>query len=110
MKQQAILKSPIKDVNKCLNGVRNCFNPFHPLFSPCSRVVNHFSSRISFHSSSFSSDKDLYQYLQSLNHTFRMSQVLSNSTTIIVDSGIKTSHVATAVAHIWSNNTIIKQL
>ena len=110
VKQQAILKSPIKDVNKCLNGVRNCFNPLHPLFSSGSRVANHFSSRISFHSPSSSSDKDLYQYLQSLSHTFGMSQVSSNSTTIIADGGIKTSHVATAVAHIWSNNTVVKQL
>jgi len=59
-KQQAKLKSPIKDANKYLNDVRQYFNPLYPLFSPGSRVVNHFSSRISFHSPSFSSDEDLH--------------------------------------------------
>jgi len=39
-KQQVKLKSPIKDANKCLNDVRNCFNPLHPLVSPgsCQRA------------------------------------------------------------------------
>ena len=43
MKQQANLKIPIKDINKHLNRVRNCFNPLHSLFYPGSRIVNHFS-------------------------------------------------------------------
>ena len=47
-KQQANLKSPIKDINEQLNSIRNCFNPLHPLFTPGSQIVDHFSSRISF--------------------------------------------------------------
>jgi len=66
-KQRFNLKSPIKDVNKHLNGVREYFNLLFPLFSLGSRVVNHFPSRFSFHSPSSSSDKDLYYYLQNLN-------------------------------------------
>jgi len=31
-KQQFNLKSPIKDVNERLNGIRECFNPFFPFF------------------------------------------------------------------------------
>ena len=84
-KQQTNLKSPIKDINEHLNSVRNCFNPLHSIFSPGSRVVNHFPNRISFHSSSSSSDENLYQYLQNLNHTFKASQILSNNITIITD-------------------------
>jgi len=109
-KQQAKLKSPIKDVNKCLNSIRQCFNSLYPLFSPGSRVVDHFSSRISFHSPPSFSDEDLYQYLQSLNHAFRDSQVLPNSTVVIADRDIKKSQVTTAAAHIWSNNVVIKKL
>jgi len=82
----------------------------HPLFSSGSRVVNYFSSRISFHSPSSSSDEDLYQHLQSLNHTFRDSQVSSNSTAVIADKGVKKSQVITAAAHIWSDNVVIKKL
>jgi len=109
-KQQTNLKSPIKDINERLNSVRNCFNPLHPLFSPGSQIVDHFSSRISFHSPSFSSNEDLYQYLQSLNLVFRLSQVNPNSIAIITDRGVKKSYIATVAAHIWANNSIIKQL
>jgi len=81
----------------------------HPLFSPGSRVVNHFSSRIGFHSPSSSSDKDLYQHLQNLNHAFRTSQICSNSIAVITDGGVKKSHITTVVAHIWSDNSVVKQ-
>ena len=62
-KQQFNLKSSIKDVNEYLNSVRECFNPFFPLFSLGSRVVDHFPSKFSFHSPSSSSDEDLFHYL-----------------------------------------------
>ena len=103
------LKSTIKDINEYLNSVGNCFNPLHPLFSPSSRIVNHFSSRINFYSSSSLFDENLYQYLQSFNHTFRTSQISSNSTTIIADNSVKKSYVTTVVTHIWTNNSVVKQ-
>jgi len=109
-KQQANLKSPIKDVNEQLNSIRNCFNPLYPLFSPGSRIVDHFSSRISFHSPSSSSSKDLYQHLQSLNLAFRSSQINHNSTVVIADESIKKSHVAIVAVYIWADNSVIKQL
>jgi len=99
-KQWANLKSPIKDVNKCLDSIRNYFNPMFPLFSPGSRVVDYFSSRISFYSFSSLLDEDLFQHLQNLNHAFRSSQTSFFSTTIIIDGGIKKSYVAIAVTHI----------
>jgi len=99
-KQQFNLKSPIKDVNECLNSVRECFNPLFPLFSLGSRVVNHFPSRFSFHSPSSSSDEDLYHHLQNLNQAFRSSQTAPHNIAIVADRGIKKSQVATVVAHI----------
>jgi len=99
-KQQFNLKSPIKDVNKCLNGVRECFNLLFSLFSLGSRVVDHFPSRFSFYSPPSSSDKDLYHHLQNLDQAFRSSQTAPHNITIIVDGGIKKSQVATAVAYI----------
>ena len=109
MKQQANLKSPIKDINEQLNSIRNYFNSLYPLFSPGSQIVDHFSSRISFHSPS-SSNEDLHQYLQSLNLAFRSSQKNHNSTAVITDGSIKKSHVATAAVHVWADNSVIKQL
>ena len=49
-KQQAKFKSLIKDVNECLTEVTKCFNPLYFLFSPGLRVVDYFSSIITFHS------------------------------------------------------------
>ena len=80
-KQQANLKSPIKDVNEQLNGVKSYFNLLYPLFSSGSRIVDYFSSRFSFYS--LSSDEDLYQHLQSLNLVFRSSQVNHSSAAVI---------------------------
>jgi len=109
-KQRFNLKSPIKDVNKRLNGIRECFNPLFPLFSLGSRVVNHFPSRFSFHSPSSSSNEDLYHHLQNLNQAFRSSQTALHNIAIIADGGIKKSQVATTVAHIWSENSIVQRL
>ena len=82
-KQQIQLRSSIKDVNKCLLEITMCFNSIHPLFSPGSRVVNHFSSRITFYSSLFSSDEDLHKHIQNLNYVFHQSQNLSHKAAVI---------------------------
>jgi len=97
-KQRSNLKSPIKDINECLNSVKDCYNLLFPLFSPGSRVVNHFSSRFSFHSPPSSSNEDLFHYLQNLDQAFRSSQTSSHNITIIADGGIKKSQVATTVS------------
>jgi len=104
------LKSPIKDVNERLNGVRQCFNPLFPLFSPGSSVVDHFPSRFSFYSPLSSSNEDLYHHLQNLDQAFRSSQTVPHNIAIIADGGIKKSQVATVVAHIWSENSIVQRL
>jgi len=109
-RQRSNLKSPIKDVNKHLNGIRECFNPLFPLFSLGSRVADHFPSRFSFHSPPSSSDEDLFHHLQNLNQAFRSSQISPHNVAIVADGGIKKSQVATAVAHIWSDNSIIQCL
>ena len=87
-KQLTNLKSPIKDVNVCLNEISPCFNPTHTLFSPGMRVVNHFSSKIVFHSPLSSSDKDTHAHIQNLNHAFRQSQSSPHSTAIMPASKI----------------------
>jgi len=108
------LKSPIKDVNKCLNDINKCFNFLYSIFSPGSRVVDHFSSRITFYSPPSLSDDNFHHHLQKLNYAFNLSQILSHSTTVISNSSIKKSHVASvAVMNIewnysyyqpWSDN------
>jgi len=108
-KQIAHLKSSIKDINKRFNEIQTCSKPNHILFSPGLKVVNHFSSRIGFHSPSSLSDNDTTAYIQKLNLAFRMSQSNSYSITIIADGGVKKSNIALAVTHIWANNYVTKQ-
>jgi len=109
-KQQAKLTSSIQDVNKQLSKITKCFCPLYLLLSPGLRVVNHFSNRITFHSPPFSSNKDLFKHIQNLNYVFCQLQNLSHYTSIIASRGIKKSNVATAAAHIWKDNQVIKQL
>ena len=97
-------------MNKCLNSVHKCFDPLNPFFPLSSRIVNHFSGRISFHLSLSFSDDVLFSHIQNLNNTFSSSQTFHNSVAVITDKGIKKSHVATVVAHIWSEYSVVKQL
>jgi len=109
-KQQTKLKSSIKDINKCLSEITKYFYPLYQIFSPGSRIVNYFSSSITFHSLPLASDKDLYKHIQDLNHIFCQSQTNFYSATVITNGGVKKSNVATAVAHIWKDNSVTKQL
>jgi len=56
------------------------------------------------------SNKDFYQHLQNLDHAFKVSQISSNNITVIADRGIKKFHIITAVAHIWSDFSVIQCL
>ena len=106
-KQYKKLKSPIKDVNECLSEVTDTFNLIYFTFSPGSRVVNYFPSRITFHSPLSSSDKDLHSHIQRLNQAFCQTQSLLHNVAIITNGGVKKSNMATAITYIWKDNTII---
>jgi len=110
LKQQTKLTRLIKDVNKWLSEIQKCFCSLYPLLSPGSRVVDHFSSRITFHFPSSSSDENLFKHIQNLNHVFYQLQNLPHYATVIANGGIKRSNIAIATAHIWKDNHIVKQL
>jgi len=104
------LKSSIKDINEHLLEVTKYFYPFHLLFSPGSRVVHYFSSKITFHSSLSSGNENLYKHIQNLNYIFYQSQSFSHNIAVITDSSIKKFNIAIAIARIWKNNSITRQL
>ena len=109
-KQKTKLKSPIKDVSKRLNEIKDKFDPFHILFHPGLRLVDHFSSRIVFHSSASPSNEALFDHSLKLNLAFKETQNSSKDIAIISDRSVKTVGSATAVAHIWKDNKVIAQL
>jgi len=95
-KQQAKLISSIKDINKYLSEITKTFCPLHPLLSPGSRVVDHFSSRIAFYSSLSSSNEGLFKHIQDLNIIFCQLQYLPYHTAVITDEDVKKSNVVIA--------------
>ena len=109
-KQKLKLKSPIKDVSKRLNEIKDEFDPYHIIFHPSLRLVDHFSSRIVFHSPDSSSDKALFDHSSKLNLAFEKTQKSSSDIAIISDGSVKAVGSATAVAHIWKDNKVIAKL
>jgi len=109
-KQISKLKSPIKDVSERLNEIKDKFDPYHPIFHPGLCLVDHFSSRIVFHSPTSSSDEALFDHLSKLNLAFERVQKSSNDIAVISDGSIKTVGSATAVAHVWKDNKVINTL
>jgi len=109
-KQKTKLKSPIKDVSERLNKIKDEFDPFYILFHPGLRVVDHFSSRIVFHSPTLSSNEALFDHSLKLNLAFNETQNSSKDIAIISDGSVKAVGSATAVAHIWKDNKVITQL
>ena len=81
-----------------------------PLFSPGSRVVNHFSSRITFHSPLSSFPKNIHKHIQHLNQAFCQSQNSPYNAAVVANGRVKKSNVVCAIAHIWYDNHIAKQL
>ena len=109
-KQKSKLKSPIKDVSKRLNEIKEEFDLFHTIFHPGLRLVDHFSDRIVFHSSNSLDDEGLFVYSSKLNLAFKKMQKSSKDIAIISDRSVKVSGSATAIAHIWKNNKVTVQL
>ena len=109
-KQKSKLKSPIKDVSERLNKIKNEFDPHHIIFHPGLYLVDHFSSRIVFHSPDSSSNEALFDHSSKLNLVFEKTQKSSNDIAVISDGSIKAVGSATAIAHIWKDYKVNAQL
>ena len=66
--------------------------------------------RITFYSSLSSSPEDVHKHIQHLNKAFHQFQNSPHNAAVVVDSRVKKFNVAHAIAHIWYNNHIVKQL
>jgi len=109
-KQISKLKSPIKDVSERLNEIKDKFDPYHSIFHSGLCLVDHFSSRIVFHSPVSSSDETLFNHSSKFNLAFEKVQKSANNIDIISDGSVKAVGSATAVAHIWKDNKITDKL
>jgi len=89
-KQKEKLKSPIVDTNDHLSEILDSFTPFHFIFSPGLRLVNHFLKNITFHSPASSDNKDIAKHIDNLNNAFHQSQIYPHATAIITDGSVVT--------------------
>ena len=65
--QKTITKEHLIDLNNKLFGVFPSFSPLHPEFNPCSRIVDKFPDRFSFHlSNKEKNDKIHFQQLNKM--------------------------------------------
>ena len=99
-KQKSKLKSPIKDISKRLNEIKDEFDPFHVIFHPGLWLVDHFSDRIVFYSPESSEDKGLFTHSSKLNLAFEKMQESPEDIAVITDESIKTSGLATVITHV----------
>lgn len=109
-KQKAKLRSPAVDIDQRLNQVYPAFHsPTDDSFIPGLRIVDRFSSQISFFASTNTNTEQKKKHLNDLKNTFSSSQISSSSICIIADGGVK-KDTTSAIAHIWNLNKVVKRV
>ena len=79
-------------------------------FSPSSRVVNYFSSRITLHSSLSFSDEDLHKHIQNLNYAFCQLQNTLHKAMVIADGNVMPDNRLGNKSDIFHHNNKNNQL
>jgi len=101
-KQNLWLKSPIVDINHCLNKVIPAFDNLNSELRLGHHLADLFLEQFSFNTVKQSDPKVRRAHLNKLNNIYL--NVLNNTNTIliIVDAGVK-NNVATTIAYIYRN-------
>jgi len=109
-KQKLKIKGLIVDTNNRLNGIFKSFDPFNHEFFPGNRLVDLFSSHISFLCSDKRSVNSRKSHIRKLNEVVFNALTDSNSAIIILDTSIK-NNIVTLIVHVHTHNSpIIKTI
>jgi len=108
-KQQQRIKSSIVDNNNCLNGVFPSFDLLNCELHPGVRLLDIFSSCISFHKTNCSSNKSKTAYYNKLDKLIFNALLEPNMVLVISDTSIK-NNIVTSIAHIHSFNSSLKKI
>ena len=107
-KQQQKIKSFIVDANNHLNVILLFFHSLNSEFHPGCRLINIFSSYISFHNTNYSSNESKKAYCKKLDKIALESLLDPKSVVIITDISIK-NNVAFSISHVHSFNNSLKK-
>jgi len=108
-KQQQKIKSSIIDANNHLNRILSSFDSLNSEFHPSYRLIDIFSSHISFHNADHSSNKSKAAHCKKLNKIILESSSDQKSVIIITDASIK-NNVTASIAHIHFFNNPLKKM
>jgi len=109
-KQQQKIKSSIVDANNHLNRVFPFFDSLNRKFLPELRLIDIFSSYISFHQADHCSNESKTTYCNKLNELIFKSLSELSTVIVVLDTSIR-NNVATSIAHIhFFNNPLKKTL
>jgi len=107
-KQQQKIKSSIVDANNHLNRVFPFFDSLNRKFLPELRLIDIFSSYISFHQADHCSNKSKTTYCNKLNELIFKSLSELSTVIVVLDTSIR-NNVATSIAHIHFFNNPLKK-
>ena len=97
-------------MDKKFNEVFSSFDPHNSEFSPGSRIINIFSSHISFYSFNKHSENNLISYSHQLDNLVIVSSEDPLYTLVVTNTSIK-NYMATSIAYIYvCDRPVVKTL
>jgi len=109
-KQNLKIKSPIIDINHCLNQILPTFDNLNKELSPSLRLVDTFPNHFSFNIVKCKDAKARTAHLNKLENVYRASKDDPNTLFIISDASLK-NNITTSVTYIrWGQALITKAI
>jgi len=107
-KQQQKIKSFIVDANNCLDGIFSSFDSLNSKFQPGLRLIDIFSSCLSFHKADYHSNESKIAHCNKLNELIFNTSLEPNTVVVVLDASIK-NNIATSIAHVYFFNNLLKK-
>ena len=107
-KQQQKIRSFIVDANNCLDGIFSSFDSLNSKFQPGLRLIDIFSSCLSFHKADYHSNESKIAHCNKLNELIFNTSLEPNTVVVVLDASIK-NNIATSIAHVYFFNNLLKK-
>ena len=101
--QRELIKGPIVNMNNRFNEVFSLFDPHNQEFSPSSRIIDTFSSQVSFYSFNKHSKDNLTSHSHQLDNLSIVTFLDPSYALVVTDASIK-NNMATSIAHVHIYN------
>ena len=105
-KQNLRLKSPIQDINHCLNQVHPAFNTLNPELRPGFCIMDLFPNHISFFPVKYMDDTARRNQISKLNNLMHAVAGQTQTILVVTDASVKKGHQAISIAYRWHNQML----